>query len=179
MARLPLGEKSFVAVSEEGVILPGEEVSPAFAANLIAIRGYPGEIAVPGQFLGGETSGKPSPRVVGAISLARLLRDRDLPRPGRITVINMEQSPTLWTMTRRQALVKWGHAPGDEAEDEPSAVEKLDRLARWEDAQTDGPPPANQGLRFTRDGIEPFTPPLPRQGQFSEEAGRWGLRPSL
>ncbi len=145
----------FVGLSVDGVVLPGEEVAPDAASALVRIARRKADWDIrPGRFLSPDERGQVAPEVASALRLARFLRGRE-PRDGQIKAIHVDRGVgQLYARTRRGEWVAWRNGPGDEAEGEPKAEDKLDRLIRWEDANPATRLGPGEFLRFTRDSIE-------------------------
>lgn len=157
VARLDLdsdGER-FVGLSVDGIVLPGEEITLDAASELVRIaRSHADWDVRPGRFLSPDERGQVAPEVASALRLARFLRGR-APRDGQIIAIHVDRGVgQLYARTRRGEWVAWRNGPGDEAEGEPKAEDKLDRLILWEDTNPATKLGPSEFLRFTRDSIE-------------------------
>ena len=172
-ARIDLGSKRFVAIADDGVVLPGEDIRPEDAERLLAIQDYRDTMSLrPGLFLGAETSGKVPRDVAALVALARQIHERqDGATPG-VVLLNLAQMPKLWASTKRNHAVFWGRLPDEPEQAEPTVAEKLARLGRWEEANPDETFSEKEYLQFTKDGIERM-PRKPRPAR--EDPG--GSRP--
>ena len=165
-ARIELGPKRFVALSDDGVVLPGEDILPKYADRLLLIRGYRGTMSLrPGLFLGAETSGQVLPEEAALVSMARQIHDHQTEVAPRVVLLSVEQAPIVWVWTRQGHGVLWGRLVDDPEEAGPTVAERLERLARWEDANPAATFSAKEYLQFTKDGIERRgkKPPAPRE----------------
>jgi hypothetical protein len=153
VARINLTIRDFLAIADDGVVLPGEDLRASDADRLVRIDGIrPPLEARPGHFLGANDAGKVPPEIVFAIRLARFLHDQEPDLPPRIAAINVTNGlERIVLKTRRGVWVHWGNAPGDEKEGEPKAAEKYEQLKRWEESHGN-PASRTDYLVFTRDG---------------------------
>lgn len=156
VARVDLDATRFLVVGDDGVVIPDEEVRPSVAANLLRLK----DIAVPpedlpGHYLGADRDGNVPPEITSAVRLARFLHEADgVTGSPRIVSVNLKRGPGhLLAKTRRNLWVHWRNAPGEEAEDEPKAAQKLERLIRWEEEHQDTPLKPGDFLDFTADSI--------------------------
>ena len=178
VARLDVGDGSkFVGLTADGVVLPGEEIMPEVAKGLLLIaRQQSAWDARPGRFLSPDERGQVAPEIASALRLARFLKTRD-GASSRIASIHVDHGPgKLIAKTRRGTWVAWRNGPGEEADGEPSAEVKLERLARWEDANPAVVPGKSDLLRFTRENVELNRGEPGREGAADRE-GRADARP--
>ncbi len=119
-------------VDREGIVLPPEDFTEQQVGNYFLIYAQGAEPK-------SEDSGMPfgDSRISDALQLCQwLLPKRDSLGLKTIYVNQDKEVGTItpWTLsiaTRDSKFIEWGHAPGKESNDEPSAEDKLLRMERW------------------------------------------------
>lgn len=143
------------AVDEQGVLLPSEDFSPAQTQQYPRVRG------IDRAPLGLAGSAWGDARVTAAAQVASVLRP--LWTEGQFTSIaplptsDLEAPAQFELLTRDGGRIEWGHAPGAEIPDEPTAEAKLARLKEYFQQQAAGPSSTSRlDLRHARSANAPL-----------------------
>ncbi len=159
-------------VSEEGVVLPGEDFSPVEASR------YPRLVGIDAVPLGPVGTRWGDDRVLGGAEIAAALfatwEKWGLSRivPTQSAGASSREAPTFELLTRNNTRILWDRAPGGDASGQASAREKVERLDKYfaEHATFDGKPGVvlldlTRPPTSERPGANgPLVPLLPRKG---------------
>lgn len=166
VARFDFAGDRFLAVANDGVVLPSEEIKASIAANLPRLKGFASPPQdLPGHYLGADRDGNVPPEITAAVALARYLHlaDHGSEHSPGFSSVNLEQGASqLLVKTSRGMWVRWWNAPGEEQGDEPKAAEKLERFKRWEEKHPNEPFTEEDCLIFTGDSAELRHPKKPK-----------------
>lgn len=168
VARIDFSADRFVAVADDGVVIPGEDLQTSVAATLPRLKGFAAPPqSLPGHYLGADRDGNVPPEITSAVALARFLHDTDKDaghgQSPRFASVNLSQGPgQLLVKSQRGMWVRWWNAPGEEQEDEPKAADKLERFIRWEALHRNEPFQEEQCLIFSGDSAELRSPGKPK-----------------
>ena len=165
VARIDYTADRFVAIGDDGVVIPGEDVQTSIAATLPRLTFASTPQSLPGHYLGADRDGNVPPQITSAVALARFLyrEDAGTGQPPRFTSVDLRPGPgQLLVRTHRSMWVRWANAPGEELEDEPRAAEKLRRFIQWEAAHPNESVTNDDCLIFSRDSVELRGPSKPK-----------------
>lgn len=120
----------FFPIDDSGIVLPVADFDKS------QTREYMWIFAKNASFLGDIGMPFGDPRITEATKLASFLEDerRQLNlRSIRVDATTQAaQNPLILSLgTQDNLTIKWGHSPGSEAQAEPSAASKFERLVRW------------------------------------------------
>ena len=88
--------KRFVAVADDGVVIPGEDVRASVAARLPRLWGFASAPQdLPGRYLGADRDGNVPPEIASAVRLAQFLgaREGSTGGPPRFVSVNLTNGP--------------------------------------------------------------------------------------
>lgn len=166
VARIDYSADRFIAIADDGVVIPGEDLLTSIAATLPRLKGFASPPqGLPGHYLGADRDGNVPPEITSAVALARFLHlaeGGNGPSPQFASVNVSKGADKLLLRTGRGLWVFWQNAPGREEGDEPKAAEKLKRFAQWQAENRNEPFTDEQCLYFSGDSAELKPPSKPK-----------------
>ncbi len=125
-------EPGVFPVDQAGIVLPTDDFTSDQVGNYFCIFA---DGAAPASRDAGMPFG--DSRIFDALQLCQLLAPQRESLGLKVVYVNTDKEAgarSPWTLsikTRDHRLIAWGHAPGRESTDEPSADDKLIKLQRW------------------------------------------------